>query len=196
MVRSPLSIALRSILFILKKSVWISLFFTFLQQPLLPLDPQKGLKDTIVTILTTKDGLPQNSVHRILQDKKGYIWIGTGQGLARYDGFNFKILNKFTTWEIKNNSITSMMISQQDELWFGTFGGGLVRLMDNKFKHFTTTDGITNDFIWAITQDQRQNIWVGSHGGGLFQFNHGGRFIRQYCVCNNRRQTGETLDRD
>ncbi len=64
---------------------------------------------------TVVDGLPQSQVNVIIEDKQGYLWIGTHGGLARFDGRDFKTYN--TLDGLANNSVISMMIDQQRNLW-------------------------------------------------------------------------------
>ncbi|MCP5103303.1 MAG: helix-turn-helix domain-containing protein, partial [bacterium] len=123
--------------------------------------------------LTTKNGLPQNTIYTITQDEDSYIWIGTDQGLVRFDGSKFQHFNKANTQHIKNNSITALFTAHDGTLWVGTFGGG-VTLYDyksNTFSSYSSQNGLANDFIWAITQDRENNIWLGTVGGGLIRFN-------------------------
>lgn len=155
-----------TILFVIIFSFTIHTTFIF------PLDPAKILNKCINNILTTKNGLPQNSIYDIVQDNTGYIWIGTGQGITRFDGYHFEVFDKINTREIKNNSITTLMISNNGSLWFGTFGGGVVVYENNVFRSYTTKNGLPNDFIWTITQDRNKNIWIGTNGGGLIHFEH------------------------
>ena len=69
------------------------------------LDPNAAFDKYIHRQWSVKDGLPQDSVTCFAQDMKGFIWVGTDNGLARFDGNDFKIFNKNNTKEIKNNSI-------------------------------------------------------------------------------------------
>ncbi|UCH98768.1 MAG: hypothetical protein JSV88_26780, partial [Candidatus Aminicenantes bacterium] len=119
---------------------------------------------------STKDGLPQDTVTCFAQDLKGFIWLGTDNGLARFDGNDFKIFNKTNTEEIKNNSITSLYVSADGTLWIGTNGGGIAVFKDNRFKHYSTRDGLPSHFIGSITGDSRQNIWVSTYGGEVIRF--------------------------
>jgi ligand-binding sensor domain-containing protein/signal transduction histidine kinase len=64
---------------------------------------------------TVADGLPQSQVNVIIEDKQGYLWIGTHGGLARFDGRDFKVYN--TLDGLASNSITSLMIDQHRNLW-------------------------------------------------------------------------------
>ena len=151
----------------------ISLVFLLLLSPnLLPFNNLQAMDQYITHRITTKDGLPQNTIYDITQDKDGYIWIGTDEGVVRFDGIKFDHFNKLNTKNIKNNSITALFVSHGGTLWMGTFGGG-VTLYDYKektFSSYTTQNSLSSDFIWIITQDREKNIWLGTVGGGIIRF--------------------------
>src|SRR5512135_3509324 len=79
--------------------------------------------------LTIEDGLSQNAGLAIFQDRKGYLWIGTQDGLNRYDGYNFKVYkhDPDNPKSISYNSILSIAEDRDGYLWIGTWGGGLNR---------------------------------------------------------------------
>ena len=79
------------------------------------------------THFNAKDGLSQNSVHSILQDSKGFLWIGTKDGINRYDGYGFKHYkhNYNDTLSLSDNFIRSIYEDKQERLWIGTEYGGL-----------------------------------------------------------------------
>lgn len=148
----------------------VTVIFLFLiPTRLLPINPSSQY---ISHYLTSKNGLPQNTIYSITQDNDGYIWIGTDEGVIRFDGIKFQHYNKLNTENIKNNSITSLFIAHDGTLWMGTFGGGIT-LYHHKTKTFTsytTQNGLPNDFIWTITEDNENNIWIGTVGHGLIRF--------------------------
>ncbi|MCZ6701659.1 MAG: hypothetical protein O6940_01320 [Ignavibacteria bacterium] len=81
-------------------------------------------------------GLSQNSILRILQDSRGFLWICTFDGLNRYDGYQFKIFRNIPgdTTSLSNNKILSICEDKSDNIWIGTYGGGLNKLpMQNNF---------------------------------------------------------------
>jgi ligand-binding sensor domain-containing protein/AraC-like DNA-binding protein len=132
------------------------------------LDPNTALDKYIHRQWSVKDGLPHDSVTCFAQDTKGFIWVGTDNGLARFDGDDFKIYNKYNTKEIKNNSITSLCATADGTLWIGTDGGGISIFKNNRFKNFSTKDGLPSNFIRLITGDSSRNIRVSTCGGGVF----------------------------
>jgi len=131
------------------------------------LDPNSALDKYIYRQWSVKDGLPHDCVTCFAQDTKGFIWIGTDNGLARFDGDDFKIFNKTNTKEIKNNSITTLYASPDGALLIGTDGGGICIFKNNRFRHYSTSEGLSSDFIRFITGDSSQNIRVSTCGGGI-----------------------------
>ena len=126
---------------------------------------------------SSKDGLPQNSVLAIFQDEKGFLWMGTDNGLARFDGFQFR---SFLHYPTDPNSITSNVIraisaDKHHLLWIGTEGGG-INVFDPKTEKFYKYEGekgtgtkITSTKISTVFLDQSGNIWIGTLGEGLFK---------------------------
>jgi ligand-binding sensor domain-containing protein/signal transduction histidine kinase len=128
--------------------------------------------------LSIEDGLPQNSANSILQDSQGFLWIGTLGGLARYDGYSFKVFkhDNDEPLSLSSNSIRAMFEDSQGILWLGTDGGGLNRFNPEteQFRHFrfdaSNPNSLSNDRVFAITEDQQGMLWLGTLGGGLNRF--------------------------
>lgn len=114
-------------------------------------------------------------VTSIYQDKYRYIWIGTADGLYRFDGYEFKEYRKNTDdpGALRGNVITDITEDQQGHLWVGTEGGGL-SLLNRKadsFTHFSHDPGdpnsIASNFISEILEDRKGNLWIGTDDQGL-----------------------------
>ena len=127
--------------------------------------------------LTADQGLSQGRVICMLQDKRGFMWFGTEDGLNRYDGIGFK---QFISSKDKNslpsNYIETLYEDMQGVLWIGT-KSGLARF-DRISETFTRYRSITNDstslptsYVTSIVDDQTgAYLWVGTYGGGLARF--------------------------
>jgi len=135
----------------------------------LALDSRRDLSQFSREVWLTENGLPQNTVHSIAQTKDGYVWIGTEEGLARFDGIRFTVFDKQNTPQLKSNYIRTLLADRQGALWIGT-AEGLVRLLDGKFTVFTTNEGLPSDTIQAVYEDHEGNLWVATANGlGLFK---------------------------
>jgi ligand-binding sensor domain-containing protein len=88
---------------------------------------------------TTENGLPQNSIQALLQTRDGYLWMSTLDGLARFDGFRFRIFNRQNTPALTTNgfSFFALLEDRQGCLWAGTLTGGAVRYCNGTFTSFT-----------------------------------------------------------
>jgi ligand-binding sensor domain-containing protein/signal transduction histidine kinase len=112
----------------------------------------------------TEAGLPQNTVNAITQTRDGYLWLGTDDGLARFDGVRFKVFG------FKNGlpsvSITSLLEDQQGTLWIGTAGAGLCCLKQGRIEIIPGADDRPgSDTITCLQKDSTGRLWVGSRGG-------------------------------
>jgi len=129
-----------------------------------------GQNDKIERI-TIEEGLSQGMIHDILQDQEGFLWIGTKDGLNRYDGYEFKVYNHipFNSFSISGHEVTALHEDEAGRLWVGTFSNGL-NLFDpasEKFWHITQNDegGLSSNTIRDIAQDDEGNIWVATAAG-------------------------------
>ncbi len=113
----------------------------------------------------TDEGLANNRVQAIAQTPDGFLWVGTLEGLARFDGVEFKTYNGANTPKLKNASITALCPDAEGALWIGTAGGGALRLRQGQFSLFTAQDGIAGDNIRAISQSRDGAIWIASTRG-------------------------------
>ena len=130
------------------------------------------------TKLKTKDGLSQNTINVFFQDSNGFMWIGTNDGLNKYDGYEFTVFktNLEDESSITNNNIMAIVEDDQRNLWIGTNGGGLNKynLITGQFSRFY--DGIyeqgkgVGEFIQALFIDSNK-IWVSSSDKGLSMIN-------------------------
>jgi ligand-binding sensor domain-containing protein/signal transduction histidine kinase len=129
------------------------------------LDPQKDIRHFIIDQWTTDNSnIPQNSVLSMAQTRDGYLWIGTYEGLARFDGLNFTVFDKSNTPEIQNNGMLVMAEGADGALWIGTPNGLLCR-RDGRFRNFNVNDGLSSDFILALALDAQGALWVGTTQG-------------------------------
>ncbi|HZF65004.1 MAG TPA: two-component regulator propeller domain-containing protein, partial [Chitinophagaceae bacterium] len=149
------------------------LFFTLLS--LSSLAQKTNLK---FTHISTKEGLSHANVISILQDKRGFMWFGTRDGLNRYDGYKIKIYksNPHDSTSLSNNLVQCMFEDSKGNFWIGTQGGGLNRLnrATDRFETFKHSDinakSIADNSVYSIIEDHEGKIWIAT-GAGLNLFN-------------------------
>jgi len=121
------------------------------------------------------EGLPNNTINKIIKDKLGFIWIATNDGLCRYDGPNqievFKANKKTNENGLESSYIRTLFIDSKDNLWIGTRLGGLTRYHQSSgtwttFRHDKENPtSISNDEILTILEDSQHRLWVGTEYG-------------------------------
>jgi signal transduction histidine kinase/ligand-binding sensor domain-containing protein len=92
----------------------------------LALDPGGAFRDYAIDRWTVDDGLPQLSVHSITQDRDGFLWVGTQNGIARFDGQRFDVYNRQTTGGVDTGDAYHALGDSRGRLWFGTLHGALL----------------------------------------------------------------------
>lgn len=109
-----------------------------------------------------ENGLPQESVWAITQTRDGYLWIGTGGGLARFDGVRFKVFGLADGLPALH--VRTLLEDRQGRLWVGT-ANGLARYEAGRFRAWTTRDGLAGDMIYELVEDHEGTIWIGTSTG-------------------------------
>ena len=128
--------------------------------------------------ISIEDGLSQSDVYCILQDRKGFMWFGTEDGLNRYDGYNFKVYkhDSENPHSLSNNQVYSIHEDRSGTLWIGTNGGGLnqfdpVSKTFIRYRHDPNKqESLSSDQVNNILEDSYGNLWIGTWGGGLDLF--------------------------
>ncbi len=141
--------------------------------PARALDPHRAITQYVHDTWYAKDGLPQNSVHAIEQTRNGYLWFGTEEGLTRFDGVAFTVFDRSNTPAIRSNYTPCVIEGRDGSLWFGTLGGGLVRLKDAKFTRYGTEEGLTSNMVRSLYEAPDGTLWIGTVGGGLNRLRDG-----------------------
>jgi ligand-binding sensor domain-containing protein/two-component sensor histidine kinase len=128
--------------------------------------------------LTLKDGLSQSQAYCFLQDSYGYTWIGTQDGLNRFDGYEFKVYknNPFDSTTLTHNWIWSIEEDRNHDLWIGTFQGlcKYIRSEDRFLQFYhnkkdpTSISGNRANFI---LRDKQDRLWISCWGNGLNLYN-------------------------
>ena len=133
------------------------------------LDEDKKITQYVHEVWETQDGLPQNSANALAQDHKGYLWIGTEEGLVRFDGNRTIVFDKMNEPAFQANDIVTLFVASDGTLYAGTRGGGVVRYDGRTFTNIGEAQGLQSPFITSLGEDSSGNIWIGTYGGGLAQ---------------------------
>ncbi|MCU1292493.1 MAG: putative two-component system sensor kinase [Bryobacterales bacterium] len=98
---------------------------------------------------SSENGLPQNSVHQILQTRDGYLWIATEGGVARFNGMQFTVFNQENDSAITSNDACCLAEDRTGVLWIGT-SDGLLRYAGGAFRRYTTADGLPSPVVSSL----------------------------------------------
>lgn len=135
------------------------------------LDPHQSLRRFGYQSWQTDSGLPQNTVHAVLQTRDGFLWIATEAGLARFDSVNFAVFIHKTTPQLPSDIVYALLQDRSGTLWIGT-ANGVARYSAGAFQDFPETSGSA---AWSLFQDSQGRIWVAT-SAGLLRLD-GARFV-------------------
>jgi signal transduction histidine kinase/ligand-binding sensor domain-containing protein len=138
--------------------------------PALALNPRRALTQYTRTVWTQEHGLPQDTIRTITQTKDGYLWLGTDEGLAQFDGYDFVVFNK-ENGSLPSNTVSALRSASDGSLWIGT-PGGLTLYRDGKFTTYGKKDGLADTFITSLAEDRSGAIWIAA-GIFLTRFQNG-----------------------
>lgn len=120
------------------------------------------------------DGLGNSFIYSINQGKDGYLWIGTAEGLYRYNGFEFK---HFTDKDsLAENFITTIYKDFSGGLWLGHMSGGISHVSDSRFNILIDTSA-SNSAITSITETDKGTIWFSTQNGSLIVLNANNKIV-------------------
>jgi ligand-binding sensor domain-containing protein/serine phosphatase RsbU (regulator of sigma subunit) len=135
--------------------------------------------------ISLAQGLSQSIIEGAIQDRVGFLWFATEDGLNRYDGYRFAVLRNDADDpnSLSYNDLKCVVETRDGALWIGTFEGGLNRYdpRTGRFTRFRHDPGnpssLAADSVRAILEDREGNLWIGTQGGGLDRLDRSsGRF--------------------
>lgn len=135
----------------------------------LKLHSQSRTPNLVLNEITQNEGLADDDVRCILEDRYGFMWFGTRHGLSRYDGYDFQtyLYDPKDSCSLSNNEIYSMCEDREGNLWVGTFVGGLNkynRESDDFTRYFQDAEspfGLSKSTVQTLCEDSAGNIWLG-----------------------------------
>lgn len=132
----------------------------------------KGIRN--IKFQPVEGQLSENMVTDIVQDQKGFLWVGTRDGLNRYNGIDFYVYEHIVndTTSLTSSFVNKLLMDNQGRLWVGTNDGlNLYNEDADNFKQFKYKDVFHDKVIRSLYQDSEENIWVGTERNGLIAFN-------------------------
>lgn len=176
------------------RNIWIGTYNGGIHRWLIEDDNKVFKKDILSENSNTDASIPNNIIRDILQDSKGNIWFGTGDGLAKLSPDQIHEKNpKFKIYKsdpndsvsISHNYILTVFESKSGDIWIGTFGGGMNKLLISNegeiigFKTYSINEGLPNSVIKGILEDDNGNLWL-STNKGLSRFNIEDEIFKNY----------------
>lgn len=153
--------------------------------------------------LTINNGLTHNTVNCILQDQHGYIWIGTQNGLNKYDGYSFEVNRSNTLVEdgtgFIGKQISSLFEDKNGNLWVGTKKRG-INFKSKSSDYFINleSDSVFVDIrgfeISSFFEDEEENIWITTIGAGILRFNPNTQAFQIFNKKNSNISSDVTFD--
>jgi diguanylate cyclase (GGDEF)-like protein len=126
-------------------------------------DGPRPLSQMRLDTWSLRDGLPSRDITAIAQTPDGYIWLGTSEGLFRFDGVSFDAFNTENTPSLPSNDISALTVARNGDLWIGTDWGGFGRFIDGKFIRFEPPNPQWTN-IHSMVQDPDGSMWIAAWG--------------------------------
>lgn len=140
----------------------------FVATAALALDPHRALTQSRLSVWTSESGLPQNTIDAMVQTRDGYLWMGTEEGLARFDGVRYVVSDRQSAPALRSSFISSLFEAPDGTLWIGTYGGGLARLRNGKIEAFHA-DVLGSDRMRGMHAGADGAVYIATAGGGLLR---------------------------
>ncbi len=142
---------------------------------------RKSIKQYVHERWTTENGLPQNSASNIVQSRDGYIWFTTQEGIARFDGVEFRVFDRRNTKELSASWFVRMKEDSAGAIWLRPIGyaPGMVRFYKGAFTELDTSNFLPHNRAISWEIDNHGTMWIGTLGG-LFE-SRGGQY-KSYTV--------------
>ncbi len=132
------------------------------------LDPAREITQYAHRAWTKRDGLPQNTVEAIAQTPDGYMWFGTVEGLARFDGTRFRTYNVRNTPHLELNYISALHVTRDSTMFIGNYGGMILRWRNGKVRQLPNPGTVERYAIRRIVEDRHGAVWVAA-GSSLIE---------------------------
>ena len=135
-------------------------------RPAPALDPAGAVSQYVLSSWSTKEGLPQSTGLALARTRDGFLWVGTEEGLARFDGASFVVRDRRNTPGLPHNVVYSLLGSRDGSLWVGT-AAGLARLVEGSAHPWGARRNVPERAVRCLLEDRSGTVWAGTSGGGL-----------------------------
>lgn len=122
---------------------------------------------------TTRQGLPHNQVNSIAQSPDGYLWLGTWEGLVRYNGLEFRVFDRSNTPALKDNGVRSVRATADGAVVIGTSRGGVSVMRGDSWRTWLMKDGLSQEEIMDALIDKQGRLWVATESAGITRIDIG-----------------------
>ncbi|MBI3229308.1 MAG: GAF domain-containing protein [Burkholderiales bacterium] len=144
----------------------------------------ENLAETTFSHFDVDNGLPHAVATSIAQDREGFLWVGTQGGLARWDGYRFRVFaaDARSSTSLPDDLIQVLHLDQRGQLWIGSTSGGLSRYdaINDRFSTISASaQGLSNSSVYALVDDGAGGLWIGTQGG-LNHLAGDGKTIRRW----------------
>jgi diguanylate cyclase (GGDEF)-like protein len=131
--------------------------------PAAALDPSRPQHSFARTVY--REQLPQASVLALLQSAEGYLWLGTYEGLVRFDGLEFQVRDRQSFPSMRTNVAQCLAEDGSGGIWFGSNRGGVARLKDGRLELLGRESGLPSDSVSSLLLDRTGALWIGTDRG-------------------------------
>ena len=138
-----------------------------LHGPAQAFDAPRTIAQHVRRTWTTEEGLPQSSANSIVQDRKGYLWIATFAGLARFDGVRFETFATAQHPALGSDRLLTLFEDRQGTLWIGTERDGVTLLRDGVFRRLKVPAGMPYGGVATFAEGPAGDLWSGTSRGLL-----------------------------
>ena len=118
-------------------------------------------------VWTKNEGLPSNTLYSMVKGDDGFFWIGTSNGLARFDGSEFRVFTASNTPQMKANTVAKVFKDHIGRIWFTNGGTGVLVMDHEKFSRLSEKHGLSLNHTSSFAEGRDGRIYIGTFGGGL-----------------------------